>query len=44
MDAAVLSMLEDNPGFHHVSLDNFYNSVNLWENLLQYKIRICKLL
>jgi len=38
-------MLDDNPGFHHhVSLDNFYNSVNLWEILLRYKIRICKLL
>jgi len=45
MDAPVLSMLQDNPDFHHhVSLDNFYNSVNSWENLLQNKIRICKLL
>jgi hypothetical protein len=34
LDATVLSLLKDTPGFHHqVSLDIFYNSVNLWENL-----------
>jgi hypothetical protein len=38
----VVSVLENNVvAHHHVYQDNFYNSVNLAENLLKHNIRVC---
>jgi hypothetical protein len=42
LNDTVMSVLENNVGVHHhVYQDNFYNSVNLAENLLKHNIRVC---
>jgi hypothetical protein len=42
LNDTVMSVLENNVGVHHhVYQDNFYNSVDLTENLLKRNIRVC---
>lgn len=37
-----ISVVENNLGVHqHMYQDNLYNSVNLVENLMNYKITVC---
>jgi hypothetical protein len=42
LNDTVMSVLENNVGVHqHVYQDNFYNSLNLAENLVKRIIRVC---
>jgi hypothetical protein len=42
LNDTVMSVLENNVGVrHHVYQDNFYNSVNLAENLVKCNIKVC---